>query len=208
MHVDDGWYVTCSCTLRNELKSILTGRYGPIAFNDASTGVCGVRLTPHADHSCTLDQGANILKFLHQFGMDLLPPALTPSTANFFDPPSDLTLVDCTRFLRINGTLLFLLAIRHGIKKEVVHLCARKSSPTNLTFQSKYTSYDTSKAALTLVLLSLPAHLLPHPVSLSLPPLTHPTHAIPTDTHTPRIPSKSVPPTLHSWSTLPLKRPA
>ena len=130
MHVDDGWYVTCSFTLRDELKSILQHRYGPIAFNDASAGVCGVRLTRHADHSCTLDQGVHIIKFLHQSGMDLVPPALTPSTANFFDPPTDPTPVDRTRFLRINGTLVFLLPIRHDIRKEVIHLCTRNSAPT------------------------------------------------------------------------------
>ena len=130
MHVDDGWYVTTSTTLREELKSILRDRYGTIDFNDASTGVCGVRLTRHADHSCTLDQGAHITKFLRQSGMDLVPPALTPSTPNFFDPPTDLTPVDRTRFLRINGTLVFLLPIRHDIRKEVVHLCTRNSAPT------------------------------------------------------------------------------
>ena len=60
MHVDDGWYVTCLLTLRHELKMLLEGRYGPIAFNGESTGVCGVRLTRHPDHSCTLDQGPHI----------------------------------------------------------------------------------------------------------------------------------------------------
>ena len=130
MHVDDGWYITCSHTLRNDLKAILQRRYGPIAFNDASTGVCGVKLTRHPDHSCTLDQGAHIIKFLHQSGMDLVPPALTPSTADFFNPPTNLTPVDRTRFLRINGTLVFLLPIRHDIRKEVIHLCTRNSNPT------------------------------------------------------------------------------
>lgn len=62
--------------------------------------------------------------------MDLVPPALTPSTANFFDPPTDPTPVDRTRFLRINGTLVFLLPIRHDIRKEVIHLCTRNSAPT------------------------------------------------------------------------------
>ena len=130
MHVDDGWYITCSHTLRNDLKAILQRRYGPIAFNDASTGVCGVKLTRHPDHSCTLDQGAHIIKFLHQSGMDLVPPALTPSTADFFNPPTNLTPIDRTRFLRINGTLVFLLPIRHDIRKEVIHLCTRNSNPT------------------------------------------------------------------------------
>ena len=62
--------------------------------------------------------------------MDLVPPALTPSTSTFFDPPTDSTLVDKTRFMRINGTLVFLLPIRHDIRKEVIHLCTRNSSPT------------------------------------------------------------------------------
>ena len=143
MHVDDGWYVTCSTILREELKTILQRRYGTIAFNDKSTGVCGVRLTRHADHSCTLDQGAHILKFLHQSGMDLVPPALTPSTPHFFDPPSDITPVDRTRFMRINGTLVFLLPIRHDIRKEVVHLCTRNSNPTrsDLTKQTHLLRY-------------------------------------------------------------------
>ena len=120
MRVDDGWYVTCSTTLREQLKTILQRRYGTIAFNDESTGVCGVRLTRHANHSCTLDQGAHIIKFLHQSGMDLVPPALTPSASIIFDPPSDHA-----PFLRINGTLVLLLPIRHDIRREVVHLCTQ-----------------------------------------------------------------------------------
>lgn len=130
MHVDDGWHITCSNRLLIELKDILTSRYGPIAFNDASSGVCGVRLTRHTNHSCTLDQGPHITKFLHRAGMDLVPPSLTPSTASLFDPPTDITPVDKTKFLRINGNLVFLLPIRHDIRKEVVHLCSRNSAPT------------------------------------------------------------------------------
>ena len=130
MHVDDGWHITCSTQLLTELKAILNKRYGAIDFHDASTGVCGVRLTRHPDHSCTLDQGPHIRKFLHQAGMDLVPAALTPSTNNLFDPPTDLTPVDKTRFLSVNGNLVFLLPIRHDIRKEVVHLCSRNSAPT------------------------------------------------------------------------------
>lgn len=130
MHVHDGWYVTCSLILRQERKMLLEGRYGPIAFNDESTGVCGVRLTRHPDHSCTLDQGPHIKKFLHNAVMDLVPPALAPSTPTFFDSPSDTTSVDKTRFMRINGTLVLLLPIRHDIRKVLIHLCTRNSVPT------------------------------------------------------------------------------
>ena len=51
MHVDDSWYVTCSPTLREEHKTILQQRYGPIVFNDESTGVYGVCLSRHSNHS-------------------------------------------------------------------------------------------------------------------------------------------------------------
>ena len=130
MHVDDGWHITSSSTLLLQLKQVLTSRYGPIDFNDTSTGVCGVRLIRHPDHSCTLDQGPHIRRFLHRAGMDLVPPSLTPSTTDLFNPPTDLTPVDKTRFLSINGNLVFLLPIRHDIRKEVVHLCSRNSAPT------------------------------------------------------------------------------
>ena len=130
MHVDDGWHVTCSGRLLAELKDVLTSRYGPIDFNDTSTGGCGVRLTRHSSHSCTLDQRPHITRFLHRAGMDLVPPSLTPSITDLFNPPTDLTPVDKTRFLSVNGNLVFLLPIRHDIRKEVVHLCSRNSAPT------------------------------------------------------------------------------
>ena len=130
MHVDDGWHITCSSRLPAELKDVLVSRYGPIDFNDNSTGVCGVRLTRHPDHSCTLDQGPHIRRFLHRAGMDLVPPSLTPSTVDLINPPTDLTPVDKTKFLSVNGNLVFLLPIRHDIRKEVVHLCSRNSAPT------------------------------------------------------------------------------
>ena len=74
--------------------------------------------------------------------MDLVPPALTP---NFFDPPTDPTPVDCTSFMRINGTLVFLLPI-HSIRKEVIHLCTRNSAPTqsNLSKQIHLLRYQKS----------------------------------------------------------------
>ena len=128
MHVDDGWHVTCSSRLLAELKDVLTSRYGPIDFNDTSTGVCGVRLTRHSNHSCT--PTTHITQFLHRAGMDLVPPSLTPSTTDLFNPPTDLTPVDKSRFLSVNGNLVFLLPIRHDIHKEVVNLCSRNSAPT------------------------------------------------------------------------------
>lgn len=62
--------------------------------------------------------------------MDLVPPALTPSTADLFTPPTDSTPVNKTQFMSVNGNLVFLLPIRHDIRKEVIHLCSRNSAPT------------------------------------------------------------------------------
>ena len=75
--------------------------------------------------------------------MDLVPVALTPSGPDLFDPPTDNTLVDQTQFLRTNGSLVFLLPIRHDIRKEVVFLCSRNSSPTvsDLTKQTRLLRY-------------------------------------------------------------------
>lgn len=168
IHVDDGWHCTTSTTLLADLKATLTARYGPIDFHDHSTGICGVRLTRHPDHSCSLDQGAHIRKFLHKAGMDLVPPALTPSTAHFFDPPTDNTPVDRTRFLSVNGNLVFLLPIRHDIKKEVVHLCSRNAAPTasDLSKQIHLLRYLKGCPDLGPTYSANPAHF-PHGVQLS-----------------------------------------
>ena len=75
--------------------------------------------------------------------MDLDPPALTPSTATFFDQPTDLRPVDKTRFLSINGNLVLILPIRNGIRKELIYLCSPNSNPvqSDLTKQTHVLCY-------------------------------------------------------------------
>jgi hypothetical protein len=137
--VDDGFYVSTCPTLLKELKTLLTTRYGEIDFNDESTGVCGVELTRHADHSCSLSLGKYIRKLLTKAGMDAVPPALCPSIDIFREDtitqppaPAPPTPVDAEQFQRINGSLVFLLPIRHDIRKEVTYLCSKNSNPTTL----------------------------------------------------------------------------
>lgn len=136
LHVDDGWYISNCPLLLADLKTLLTGRYGPIEYHDESTGVCGVELTRHKDHSCTLSLGKYIRKLLTKAGMELVPPALCPSTDIFREdpaiPPTPLLPADTEQFQRINGCLVFLLPIRHDIKKEVTFLCSKNSKPTTL----------------------------------------------------------------------------
>jgi hypothetical protein len=84
-----------------------------LVFHDASAGVCGVGLTRNQDHSFTFDMTNAV---------DMLPPALSPSM-----PP-----VDSIQFQRVNGGLVYLLPIRHDIRKVVVHLCSKNKCPTEI----------------------------------------------------------------------------
>jgi hypothetical protein len=132
MHVDDGTYFSTSVYLTNELQQLIKRRYGDdVPFRPESEGICGVRLTRHHDHSVTLDMEQHIIKsVLSKCGMDKVPPALTPSLPDFFDAPSDTTPTDEKEFQSANGCLIHLIAIRHDIRKEVIHLCTRNKDPT------------------------------------------------------------------------------
>jgi hypothetical protein len=132
MHVDDGQYFATSETLVVELQEIIRARYGAdVPFRPISEGICGVQLTRHSNHDVTLDMGKHIQKStLPKCGMDDVPPALTPSLSDFFDPPLDSTPTDTTEFQSANGCLIHLLPIRYDIRKEVVHLCSKNKCPT------------------------------------------------------------------------------
>ena len=131
-HVDDAQYWSTSNFLVDELKTIITRRYGPdVPFRDVSEGICGVRLTRHPNHDVTLDMEQHIRKsVLVKCGMDAVPPALTPSLPDFFDAPTDTTPTNIKDFQSANGCLIHLLPIRYDIRKEVIHLCTRNKSPT------------------------------------------------------------------------------
>jgi Reverse transcriptase (RNA-dependent DNA polymerase) len=130
LHVDDGFYLSTSPSLLIEYKALLTDRYGPIAFNDHCTSICGITVTRHTDHSITLDYGAHLKTFLTKAGMDPLPPALSPSLPTLFHAPTDRTPVNQTAFQRINGSLLFYVPLRNDCRKEIVHLCTKNANPT------------------------------------------------------------------------------
>ena len=132
MHVDDGQYFSTSPSLTAELIDHVKERYGAdVPFRRESSGICGVRITRHADHSVTADMGQYILEvLLPKCGMDNVPPALTPSLGALFDPPDDLTPFDAKIFQSANGGLLHLLPVRHDVRKEVVYLCTRNANPT------------------------------------------------------------------------------
>ena len=128
-HVDDGDLVCTSNHLLPEFKDIITKRYGVTKFYEPSQGICGMRQTVNPDKSVTLDFGPYIDKMLHRIGMDKVPPALSPSRAGLFSPPTTaaalkpLTPEEAANFSRINGELIFILPLRHDCRKEIVHLC-------------------------------------------------------------------------------------
>jgi hypothetical protein len=131
MNVDDGTIFTTSTYLLDELKTLLLNRYGPMDFVDESPGMCGVRNTYYPD-GVSLDFGPYLRRALTSMGMHTVPPALTPSTPDFFKPPSDPTPATPQQqeeFRTNNGILIFTLPLRHDYRMEVVHLCKSNDSP-------------------------------------------------------------------------------
>lgn len=132
MGVDDGEIITTSPTLLAEFQSMITTRYGPVDFI-TSRGMCGTRYTFHNDGSLSVDYGPYIRRVLDRVGMAHIEPTLTPSLANFFDPPTDTTpatQAEHKSFQQINGELIFILPARHDVRMEIVALCKRNSAPT------------------------------------------------------------------------------
>jgi len=131
MHVDDGQFFCDSPTMVDELEMFLKDRYGEeVSFNRSSLGVCSVRVTRYPNHSVKLDVGPYIQKCLTKWGMDKVPPSLTPSLPGLFAAPRDNTLTDRHDFQVVNGGLIHLLPIRGDVALEVGYLCSRNQAPT------------------------------------------------------------------------------
>lgn len=132
MNVDDGTIYTTSPYLLSELKSLLVKRYGTIDFIDKSPGMCGVNYTYHPK-GISLDMQDYLTRALTTMGMHKIPPTLTPSTADFFKPPTDPTPAspkEAEDFRTANGILIFSLSLRHDYRMEVIHLCKSNDRPT------------------------------------------------------------------------------
>lgn len=81
--------------------------------------------------------------------MYLVLSALRSSTVNFTDRPSNLSPVNRTRFVCINGTLVSLLLIRHNICKEAIQFCACPTFTFNsAAFTSGVTIYAAADSSL------------------------------------------------------------
>jgi hypothetical protein len=140
MNVDDGTIYTTSPHLLAEFKAILLDRYGHMDFIDQSPGMCGVRHTCYPD-GMSLDFGPYLRRALTTMGMHNVPPALTPSTADFFKPPADPTPAstsDAEDFRTNNGILIFTLPLRHDYRMEVIHLCKSNDNPTKSDIDKQF----------------------------------------------------------------------
>ena len=142
MNVDDGEYVSTSDTLLEELQSFIRHRWGPhTQFIEPSPGMCGIRMTHHSNRDISMDYGPYIRKVLRRIGMHTIPPALTPSLAHFFDPPTDPTPASPTahtEFQRINGELIFIIPLRHDCRMEINHLCSANGAPTQSDLDKQF----------------------------------------------------------------------
>jgi hypothetical protein len=134
MHVDDGAIVSTSESLTQELKSILTARYGqhkdfPLTWNPELTEYCGLQFVRHPNNDVQVHMEKHIKKFLHKQGMDDLPSALTPANPDFFDPPTNNTPVDPVMYQSTQGGLNFYGPVRTDIKLFVNILSKKNHHP-------------------------------------------------------------------------------
>jgi len=134
MHVDDGDGNSTCPKLYADFQKLITDRYGLLPFHSPSRGTCGQVQVTNDDHSITIHSGPYITKMLTRIGMDLVPPALSPSMSGLFDPSVDTTLLSpaaTAEFRTTNGELIHLLPHRHDIKMVVTHLLTLGAAPDN-----------------------------------------------------------------------------
>ena len=133
-HVDDFEGCTTCPSLYAEFQSIITERYGPTEFHSPSKGICGQTLELNDDGSITLHYGPYIANMLQRIGMDNVPPALSPDIEGLFEPstdPTPLSAAATAEFRTVNGELIFILPLRHDIKKTVSFILTKSEAPDN-----------------------------------------------------------------------------
>jgi len=139
-HVDDFEGCTTCPILYKEFQSIISNRYGPTTFNSPSKGICGQTLEVNADNSIKVHYGPYINKMLTRIGMDAVPAALSPDIEGLFEPstdPTPLSSVDSAEFRTVNGELIFILPLRHDIKKTVSFILTKGEHPDNSDYKKQ-----------------------------------------------------------------------
>jgi hypothetical protein len=129
MHVDDGFGFSLHQPFVDELKAILTARYGELEWHDEAISNVGVLYTRSPD-SISASQRGYLDRMLHDLGADNLPAVSLPSGPDFFDPPVDLQPVNKKYYQHLIGNLVHLLMTHHDIRKEITYLSTRQAAPT------------------------------------------------------------------------------
>ena len=129
MHVDDGFSFSLHRPFAIEIEKALTDRYGELEWHDEAVSNVGVVYTRHAD-SISASQRGYLDRMLHDLGAERLPPVSLPSTADFFDAPTDTTPIDKKYYQHVIGNLVHLLMTYHDIRKEITYLSSRQAAPT------------------------------------------------------------------------------
>ena len=130
MHVDDGLGACTHQPFKDELRRILEAHYGPLDWEDDVTSHIGLHFQRFTDGSLTLDQHGYELRMLQDLGATALPPVDRPSLSDFFDAPTDTTLVNQHQFRLIIGKLVYLLTTWPKLRKEIVYLSTRQGKAT------------------------------------------------------------------------------
>ena len=129
MHVDDGQVVHNSPQLYQDLVTVLEERYGPLTHNASTTSYLGQNIKVDSTTGrVTYNMEGYIKRFLQEYNITGTSPS--PSDDTLFQPPTNLAPVNQKDYQRIIGGLIYCLKTRHDIRKEVVHLSSRCSSPT------------------------------------------------------------------------------
>jgi len=144
IHVDDGEGWSTNPTYVQELHAALNRRYGEVEWNEEPIEQTGFSIARYTDGSVSYGMTGFIAKMLKELGASNLPYRATPSDADLFDEPTDLTPVSVAQTRKIMGNLTYISPVFPRLKKELQYLATRQApNPTqsDLTKMIKLLAY-------------------------------------------------------------------
>jgi hypothetical protein len=130
-HVDDGFIIESYSPYSQKLVSAIENRFGICTKSFPCTIFIGQTIKRHPSGAVTLSMGKAIRKLIHNCSLtNDIPLASTPSASDLFQPSSDLSPYSQALYQRMIGGSIYLLPIRHDIRKEVIFCSTKCSNPT------------------------------------------------------------------------------
>jgi hypothetical protein len=131
MHVDDGQAVYNSRSLYDSLIVVLEQRYGPLVHHLVTDSFLGQTVHRNKRGAVSYSMSGYITKLAKTHGVSEHERVSTPSSTDLFkDPPTNSTPYPLKKYQQLLGGLVYTVKIRHDIRKEVVYLASRTTSPT------------------------------------------------------------------------------